>query len=112
MSKNEMNVFFKTLLSIPSIVGIAYMISFWSIDFLKWISNNLVDFQYQAPIVNGLTLLQIGILIYRLWTYKNLPKEKKTNWTIFLVVFNVIASLIFIWKKDYVFEKMDKSTSP
>ena len=103
-----MNGFFKILLSIPSVVGILYMFSFWNIDFFKWITNNVVEFQYQAPIVNGLVLIQIAYLIYRLWNYKKLPKEKKINWTVLLVIFNVIAGLIFIWKKDAEFETENK----
>jgi len=100
----------KILLTIPSIVGIIYLLTFWSINFLEWITNNVVSFEYQAPIVNGLILIQIGYLIYKLWNYKNIDKDKKTMWTVLLVIFNCIASLIFIWKKDKEFEQIDKNT--
>ena len=99
----------KILLSIPSIVGIVYQITFWSIDFFKWITNNLIGFEYQAPIVNGLILIQIAYLIYRLWSFKNIDKDKKTMWTVLLVIFNCVASLIFIWKKDNEFEQLNKN---
>ncbi|AKA33839.1 hypothetical protein [Flagellimonas lutaonensis] len=107
-----MSVLAKIILSIPSLIGIIYMLSFWSIDFFKWISNKIVSYEYQTPIINGLVLLQIGYLIYRLWTYKNLPKSKKTNWTVLLVIFNVVSSLIFIWKKDREFGIENKNTVP
>lgn len=88
------------------------MFSFWSIDFFKWISNNVVDYKYQIPIVNGLVFLQIGYLIFRLWAYKNLSKSKKTKWTTLLVIFNVVSGLIFIWKKEKEFGIKNKNTVP
>lgn len=53
----------KILLSIPSIVGIVYLIAFWSIDLFKWITDNVIGFEYQAPFVNGLILIQIAYLV-------------------------------------------------
>lgn len=81
------------------------MLTFISTDFLKWITNNVVGFEYQALIVNGLILMQIGYLIYRLWNYKNVDKKVKTEWTWLLIIFNFISSLVFIWKKDAELEK-------
>ena len=100
----------KILLTIPSFIGIVYMITFLSIDFFKWITNNLVGFEYQAPIVNGLILTQSGYLIYRLWNYKNVEKKVKTEWTWLLILGNFISSLFFIWKKDVELEKLNKNT--
>lgn len=76
------------------------MATFWNVTFFKWITNNIIGFKYQIPIVNGLILLQTGYLIYRLWNYKNVDKRIKTEWTWTLIIFYFIASLIFIWKKD------------
>ena len=95
----------KMILTIPSLFGIVYMLTFISTDFLKWITNNIVGFEYQALIVNGLILMQIGYLIYRLWNYKNVDKKVKTQWTWLLIIFNFISSLVFIWKKDTELEK-------
>ena len=102
-----MNYFVKILLSIPSIVGTIYMITFWNIDVFKWITNNIVEFSYQTPIVNGLVLIQIGYLIYRLWNYKNVAKNIKTKWTVFLALFNFVSSLFFIWKKDNELQQLN-----
>ena len=95
----------KIILTIPSLFGIVYMLTFISTDFLKWITNNVVGFEYQALIVNGLILMQIGYLIYRLWDYKNVEKKVKTEWTWPLIIFNFISSLVFIWKKDTELDK-------
>ena len=95
----------KMILTIPSLFGIVYMLTFINTDFLKWITNNVVGFEYQALIVNGLILMQIGYLIYRLWNYKNVDKKIKTEWTWLLIIFNFISSLVFIWKKDTELEK-------
>lgn len=100
----------KIILTIPSIIGIVYMVTFLSNDFFKWITNNIVGFEYQGPIVNGLILIQIAYLIYRLWNYKNVEKKIKTEWTCFLVIFNFISSLFFIWKKDSALNEMNKNT--
>ena len=86
----------KIILTIPSLFGIVYMLTFISTDFLKWISNNVVGFEYQALIVNVLILIQIGYLIFRLWDYKNVEKKVKTEWTWLLIIFNFISSLVFI----------------
>jgi len=102
----------KILLSIPSIVGIVYMFTFLSVDFFKWITNNVVGFEYQTPIINGLILIQIGYLIYQLWNYKNVEKKTKIEWTWLLVIFNFISSLFFIWKKDAELKKKNKNTVP
>jgi len=95
----------KIIFTIPSLFGIVYVLTFISTDFLKWITNNIVGFEYQALIVNGLILMQIGYLIYRLWNYKNIDKKIKTEWTWLLIIFNFISSLVFIWKKDTELEK-------
>ncbi len=95
----------KIILTTPSLLGIVYMLTFISTDFLKLITNNVIGFEYQALIVNGLILMQIGYLIYRLWNYKNVEKKVKTEWTWLLIIFNFISSLVFIWKKDAELEK-------
>ncbi|CAM3990382.1 MULTISPECIES: hypothetical protein [Flavobacterium] len=97
----------KILLTIPSIIGIVYMLTFLNVDFFKWITNNIIGFEYQGIIVNGIILMQIGYLIYRLWNYKNVERKIKMEWTWLLIIFNFLSSLIFIWKKDTEFKNLN-----
>lgn len=55
--------------------------------------------------------MQVAILIKKLWSFENLKKSKKSDWTFFLVFFNSISSLIFIWKKVDQFDKMNRKYS-
>lgn len=98
----------KVLLSIPSIIGLAYLWTFIDPKSIALFSNNLVSYEYQSPIVNSLILIQLVFLLYRLWSYKNLEKEKKSAWTFLLIAFNVVTSLIYIWQKDDQFESMNQ----
>ncbi len=100
----------KVLLSIPSIIGLAYLWTFIDPKSIAWFSNNLVSYEYQSPIVNSLILIQLVFLLYRLWSYKNIEKEKKSAWTFLLIAFNVVTSLIYIWQKDDQFESMNQKT--
>ncbi len=83
------------------------MLTFLSVDFFKWITNNIIGFEYQGIIVNGIILMQIGYLIYRLWNYKNVERKIKMEWTWLLIIFNFLSSLIFIWKKDTEFKNLN-----
>ncbi|PIB27880.1 hypothetical protein [Maribacter sp. 4G9] len=103
-----MSNFTKILLTIPSMIGLVYMWTFIYPKSIAWISNNIVAYEFQNPFVTSLILIQLGYLIHRLWSFKNIQKEKKTNWTLLLVIFNVVTSLIFIWKKYSEFEQHDK----
>ncbi|MCT4665980.1 MAG: hypothetical protein N4A45_12195 [Flavobacteriales bacterium] len=102
----------KILLSIPSILGFVDALTYWNMNFFKWITNNVIGYEYLAPFVSGMILIQIGYLIYRLWGYKNLEKKIKTEWTWFLIIFYFISGLFFIWKKDTELNKMNKNTTP
>jgi hypothetical protein len=75
-------------------------VTFWSLDFLKWVSDNVVRIEYQGPIVNGLILIQIGCLIYRVWSYKNIEKRIKSEWTWLFLLFSIISAPVYIWIKD------------
>ena len=101
----------KILLSIPSIIGLVYMWTFIDPKSIAWFSNHVVSYEFQGPILNFLILIQLGYLIYRLWGYKNINKEKKTEWTFLLIVFNFITCLIYIWKKDDHFELMNQKAT-
>ena len=101
----------KILLSIPSIIGLVYIWTFINPKSIVWFSKNIVSYEFQSPIVNSLVLFQLGYLIFRLWSYKNIEKELKSEWTFLLIFFNVVTCLIYIWKKDDQFELMNQKLS-
>lgn len=59
----------------------------------------------QAGIIQALTITQLVILLRKLWSFECLEKSQKTEWTVLLILFNMVTSLIFIWKKMDEFEK-------
>lgn len=99
----------KSILTIPSIIGIIFMLTFFNVDFFKWLNNNIINYVYQGVIVNGIILFQIIYLIFRLWSYRNIDKETKTKWTWILFLFSFISSLFYIWKKDNEFYKKNNN---
>ena len=103
-----MNFLVKALLSVPSLFGILYLATFIYPKSVVWMSNNIIEYKYQHPLINILVIIQICYLLYRLWNFKNIPKKIKTDWTFLLIIFNVFSSLIFIWKKDSEFNQLDK----
>jgi hypothetical protein len=107
-----MNLPSKLFLSIPPLIGIIYSLTFFNVDFFKWFNNNIVPFEYQNALISAVTLPHIGYLIYRLWSYNNIAKKTKTEWTVLLIWFNVISSLFYIWKKDDEFRQRNKNTVP
>jgi len=46
-----------------------------------------------------MNLFQIIYLLKKLWSFKNIDKSIKNDWTWLLIFFAVICSPIFIWKK-------------
>lgn len=98
-----MHILAKVLLTVPSIIAIIYLYTFISVDFFKWVSNNIIQFEFQALMVYALTIPQIVYLIYRLWNMKGVGRKEKSNWTVLLIIFNSFAALFYIWKKDSVF---------
>lgn len=99
----------KIILTIPSLINIVYMTTYWNVDFYKWISNKILEYQYQDFIIIGLILIQSGYLIYRLWNHKNVHRKTKTEWTWLLLIFNFISSLVFIWKIDAELIKTERT---
>jgi hypothetical protein len=59
------------------------------------------------------TLIQItviAILIRRVWSCKQLDRQRKQNWTGLLIVFGNVAVLFYVWGQDKIFLK-DNSVS-
>ena len=99
-----MNNFEKVLLTIPSFIGFIYMLTFWSIELFLWITNNLVPFEYQNLIFSLILYPSLAYLIYRIWTFKNINKNIKWNWTFLILFFSIITAPYYIWNKDDTFK--------
>jgi len=93
-----MSIISKILLTIPSILALSYMVTYaFPVEF-HWLTPTMEVYYIQVGILQGLTLLQLIILIRKLWSFKHVEKSKKSEWTWLLIIFNSISSLIFIWK--------------
>ena len=99
----------KILLTIPSVLGLSYMLTFWFPVEFHWLVPSMKAYYIQIGILQGLNIIQLVILLRKLWSFKNLEKSRKTDWTWILILFNSIASLIFIWKRVDEFEELNKS---
>lgn len=107
---NFMNRRTKTLLTIPSFLGLSYMLTFWFPTELQWFVPSMRIYYIQTGTLVALTLIQLVILIRKLWSFKNVERPKKSNWTWMLILFSSISSLIFIWKKVDEFEALNNGT--
>jgi len=97
----------KILLTIPSILGLSYMLTIWFPTEFHWLVPSMKAYYIQVGTLQALTILQLVILIRKLWSFKNLEKSKKSDWTWLLILFNSITSLIFIWKRVDEFEELN-----
>jgi|TARA_R100001460_G_scaffold67437_3_gene107800 hypothetical protein len=98
-----MKFYLKILLTISYLVGLAYAVTFYYIDFFLWITNNLVPFEYQNLLVCILYLPALAYLIFRIWKFKNIDKNTKGNWTVLLLFVSIVTMPIYIWRKDDIF---------
>lgn len=104
-----MNNLTKFLLTIPSIVAILYLLTFFSVDFFQWVTQHLISYKYLDRFVNVIMMIQLVYLIYRIWQYKNINKDNKALWTVLILMFNFIACLLYIWKKDDELRRKDNN---
>ncbi|MDX1446968.1 hypothetical protein [Lishizhenia sp.] len=102
----------KILLTIPSILGLSYMPTVWIPKEFHWLVPSMKAYYIQVGTLQALTILQLVILIRKLWSFKNLEKSKKSDWTWLLILFNSITSLIFIWKRVDEFEELNNKKEP
>tara|TARA_R110002124_G_scaffold186179_2_gene353713 strand:- start:160 stop:507 length:348 start_codon:yes stop_codon:yes gene_type:complete len=102
----------KILLTIPSVLALSYMLTFWFPTEFHWLVPSMKAYYIQVGTLQALTILQLVILIRKLWSFINLEKSKKTNWTWLLILFNSITSLIFIWKRVDEFEEINNKKTP
>ena len=99
----------KILLTIPSILVFTYMVTFWFPTEFQWLIPDMKSYYIQIFTIQGLTIIQIIFLIFRLRSFKNIEKSIKTDWVWLLILFSSITSLIYIWNKDAEFEQMNKN---
>ena len=98
----------KILLSIPSLVFMTFFFTYmiepniWSV-----VINSMDDYYKAIVVIQGLTIIQVIVLIRYLWKINKLERKIKTDWTFLLIVFNSVSSLIFIWKKIDEFENKE-----
>jgi hypothetical protein len=85
----------KILLTIPSVLGLSYMLTFWFPTEFHWLVPTMKAYYIQIGTLQALTILQLIILIRKLWSFKNLEKSKKTNWTWLLIIFNKLKRKCF-----------------
>lgn len=102
-----MNIYSKVFLTISYLVGLAYLVTFYCIDLFRWITNNLIPFEYQNIFVSIIYYPAMFYLIYRIWTFKNIAKKTKGNWTVLLLFLNIVTMPIYIWRTDDMFVKQN-----
>ncbi|RFN58545.1 hypothetical protein [Marixanthomonas ophiurae] len=95
-----MKLYSKIILTIPVVIGLIYTLTFFSVDFFLWISKNIAPFEYQTLTVGIIIYPPMIYIIYRLWSFKNIEKEIKWNWTFLLILFTIVTMPMYIWKKD------------
>jgi len=76
----------------------------------NWLVPSMKIYYIQIGILQSLTITQLFILIKKLWSFKNLDKQTRSNWAGLLIIFNSISSLIFIWKKVDEFSKINNTS--
>lgn len=94
-----MNNFLKIILSIPALPNIFYLITYWFPANFKWLIR-IEETYYLQQIITFLLILVLITLIRRIWRFKNVPSQVKTNWTMLLIFFNMFTILLFIWYFD------------
>lgn len=103
-----MHVIKKIGLSIPTIIGIGFMVINLFPSEFAWLTPSMEVYYIQFFMIWALSILQLSILILQLWSFKNLEKSQKWNWTFLLIVYAFVTTLIFIWKRHDELEKENK----
>lgn len=72
---------------------------YWFPQEMHWLVPTMEAYYIQVGVLKLMTIIQLVVLLRKLWSFKNLEKSKKSEWTWALILFNLIASLIYIWKR-------------
>lgn len=100
----------KILLSIPSVIVLFYTITFFFPVEFQWVFTSMESYYIQTVTSKILTIIQVIFLVRKVWSYRNIEKQKKKEWTWILILFNSISCLVFLWYKIDEFETLDKSS--
>lgn len=92
-----MNKTYKILLTIPSVLATVYMFTFWFPTKFQWLVFPMEQYYLQIGIIQTLVIIQVIVLLKKLWSFKEIKKSKKTEWTWLLILFTFITNFIFIW---------------
>ena len=91
----------KIFTSIPSILSLISLIDMWTIEFMWKTFPSMDAYHTQLISIFIAGILAWIYLIRRLWSFKQIPKNTKTTWTLVMIfVFSQITTLYYIWAKD------------
>ena len=101
----------KILLSLPSVIGILYMFIFIYPTRFEWLIPDLMTYNTAVITINVLILISMLVLLRRIWKFENITTTKKSNWTWWIILFNVVAMHIYIWKMDDQFSEGNRKNA-
>lgn len=104
-----MNLHTKILTSLPSILSLLSILDMWTIEFMWNTFPSMDAYHIQLISIFIAAVFAWIYLIRRLWSFKRIPKNTKTTWTLMMIfVFSQITTLYYIWSKD---EKLSSENS-
>lgn len=105
----KMNLHTKILTSLPSILSLLSILDMWTIEFMWNTFPRMDAYHIQLISIFIAAVFAWIYLIRRLWSFKRIPKNTKTTWTLMMIfVFSQITTLYYIWSKD---EKLSSENS-
>jgi hypothetical protein len=94
-----MNVLVKIILSVPSLLGLFYLVAImFPIEF-NWVFHTMELYYIQLVTSQLITGIQLIFLIRYIWLKSKLINGEKSMWTWLLVFLSPFTGLVFIWKR-------------
>ena len=97
----------KIVLTIPSVLSLAFMFVFIFPSELKWFTPSMNVFYAEVAVVQLVTLTQVIFLLHQLWSFKKIERKIKVAWTWFLFLFTAISALVLIWSRFDTFDELN-----
>lgn len=101
----------KIALTLPSLLGFSYLLIAWFPEEFHWLVPSMKAHYIQIASLQGLIILQLVVLIRKLWSFEGLAKSKKKEWTWLLILYGLVTAPIFIWKRIDEFAGLDGEIS-